>query len=583
MKAKVGRGKGFRGVLNYALSPKKAARIVGGNMATETARGMAAEFKISRELRSNVEKPVWHCSLALPAGEQIGVSEWEEISNDFMEKMGLGQHQFVAIEHNDTDYQHIHIIASRIGLDERVWHGKWEAFRAIEATRDLERKYGLTITPGLEDVAAEDHRRALKKGEVERSLRTGEASVRLILQNLVKDATIGNKSVLAFIDRLEAAGVMVRPNVARTGRMNGFSFGYNGVWLKGSQLGKSYSWAGLQRAGIVYEQDRDGAALIARAEQSGTSDRRSGPESGMPERQEQNHSTGHTLAGPVAPTHSGTVEHGPDDTIPPALAEQKAAWRQQHAALNAPVYRITLRSQRTDLENFNHGKGKGPNGCEQFYPAADVEKLLPDLSRQNARGYDIYVTPIDPAHHYIVVGGLNGDDLDQLRADGYVPSLVQGSGVGNCQAILKLPKKDGPDEQAAANKLVVELNHQFGNPDYTAITSRFRLAGFSNRKPGRDNVFTRILEALGEICQRAAARLNAIREAMARARKERVVRLRAIKAETETSPSEGKQEGGKDHIRSRSDRLEPGQIEPKQDEPELGDDNENDQGSGLTP
>jgi hypothetical protein len=36
------------------------------------------------------------------------------------------------------------------------------------------------------------------------------------------------------------------PNRASTGRMNGFSFEYNNVSFKASQLGKKYSWKNLE-------------------------------------------------------------------------------------------------------------------------------------------------------------------------------------------------------------------------------------------------------------------------------------------------------------------------------------------------
>ncbi|WP_373871740.1 relaxase/mobilization nuclease domain-containing protein [Aeromonas caviae] len=36
----------------------------------------------------------------------------------------------MAVRHQDTDKDHIHIVASRVGLDGKVWLGQWEARRA---------------------------------------------------------------------------------------------------------------------------------------------------------------------------------------------------------------------------------------------------------------------------------------------------------------------------------------------------------------------------------------------------------------------------------------------------------------------
>lgn len=267
MKAKVSRGGGFRGALNYifdvgedATHTKKAERV-GGNMAGNDPRELSLEFSAVRKLRPDISKPVWHCSLSLPPGERLSAEKWEAVAADFMQRMGFDQSNtpWVAVRHQDTDKDHIHIVASRVGLDGKVWLGQWEARRAIEATQELERAHGLTLTPGLGDARAE--RRKLTSNEINMAVRTGSEPPRQKLQRLLDEAMEGGPSVLEFAERLQAAGVGVRANLASTGRMNGFSFELDGVPFKGSDLGKRYTWAGLQRAGIRYEQARDLAGL----------------------------------------------------------------------------------------------------------------------------------------------------------------------------------------------------------------------------------------------------------------------------------------------------------------------------------
>lgn len=165
-----------------------------------------------------------------------------------MGEMGLGHHQYIAVRHHDTDHEHIHIIASRIGLDGGLYLGKWDAKRAIKLTADLEQRHGLTITKGLEDGPAPVATPTRK--EVEMSLRTGDAPPRVVLQQIVDAALSEPGSVFDFIDRLEAAGVGVKANVASTGKMNGFSFMFAGVPFKASDLGKAYGWKSLQARGL---------------------------------------------------------------------------------------------------------------------------------------------------------------------------------------------------------------------------------------------------------------------------------------------------------------------------------------------
>jgi len=65
-----------------------------------------------------------------------------------------------------------------------------------------------------------------------------------------------------FLRRLQAKGVQVRPNVARTGHVSGISYRLDRVAVKGSGLGRAYSFEGLQREqGVRYDRARDLPAL----------------------------------------------------------------------------------------------------------------------------------------------------------------------------------------------------------------------------------------------------------------------------------------------------------------------------------
>lgn len=587
MKAKVNRGNGFRGLLDYALGESKNHEIVGGNLAGQTARELAAEFKVSRQLRPEAKNPVVQFSLSLPPGEDVTPEKWRAITDDFVSMMQLDGHQFVAIKHNDTEHRHVHLIASRIALDGSLWHGQWEAFRAIEATQKLELMHGLTITPGLDSVDAEQHKAKLKKPELERALRTGEAPVRQLLQNIIDDAVQGDPSVTAFVERLEAAGVTVKPNVASTGKLNGFGFSINGIPFKGSDLGKKYGWKGLQQQGVTYDQDKECGELIRRKgetfdsesadgaaapganpglvdqsvdaergkpfdsesaveadrsdrensqrldqgidgqvqgerispEQSGIEDgARSEPESpdGADRDQSDRLHAWSRLAADVAdlaaPAVTGAVEDLPSP-VTKALQAKQDAWSRQSSALDAPTYRLTLKGRLEGLRTYNFGKAK--DGTEHFYTRDEVAKLLPKLSRENARGFDVYVTPIDPKHHYIVVDDMRDESMKQLRADGFEPCLVQQSSHDNWQAIVKIPK--GANEQSQANELVGELNRRYGDPKFSGVVHPFRLAGFSNKKPGKNGAFTRVAEAVQRICTKAADMLVAIKDRVEKA------------------------------------------------------------------
>lgn len=263
MKAKVSRGGGFLGALNYVFdvgpdaTGNKKPEHCGGNMTGTTPQALAQEFAITRQLRPDIKKPVWHCSLALPEGDRLSAAKWAALSADFLREMGMNPDNFLydVQRHRDTDHDHIHIIASRIGLDGSVWHGKFEAFKAIEATQHLERIHGLTLTPGLGEARKE--RKTLTDKEINMSVRTETQPPKLVIQNAI-DEVLNDGPVPAqeFIKKLAALSVQAVPNIASTGTMNGFSFEYEGVSFTGSKLGKGFSWKQLSER-VLYEQARD--------------------------------------------------------------------------------------------------------------------------------------------------------------------------------------------------------------------------------------------------------------------------------------------------------------------------------------
>lgn len=257
---KISRGKGFRGLLNYC---DEKMRLIGGNMAGQDAQQLAAEFGQVRRLRPDIEKPVWHNALRLPKGDKLAGQRWVHMADRYMKLMGFTEaHPRAYWLEDHPDGQHIHIVASRVSIEGKIYLGKNENLASTRHIQTLEREYGLTITKGptydpetgkIEMPAA----RQVKKGEIEAAVRTGQEPPRQLLQRLIDDALAEKPTAPQLAERLTAAGVTVHANMASTGRCNGLSFELDGVAFKGSALGKTYGWQGLQKRGLSYEQDRD--------------------------------------------------------------------------------------------------------------------------------------------------------------------------------------------------------------------------------------------------------------------------------------------------------------------------------------
>lgn len=253
---KIKRGKTFNGLISYLLKPashhKSAPYVIGGNVIESFAEALSAEFNTTKLLRSDVSKPVWHNSLRLPAGEHLTTEQWVEVAEDYMKRMGFSEtHLRAYVLHDDKSGQHIHIIASRIELSSgKLYLGKNENLISTRIIQQLENDYSLTRTKGkgLEFLASPstaspspEPKRKKSRNEAMMEKRTGELCPKTIIQNALEVFLADKPSTTEFVHQLNAQNIRAIPNIASTGRMNGFSFEYNGIAFKASQLGKGYS------------------------------------------------------------------------------------------------------------------------------------------------------------------------------------------------------------------------------------------------------------------------------------------------------------------------------------------------------
>ncbi|MEC5215015.1 hypothetical protein RCH06_003592, partial [Polaromonas sp. CG_9.5] len=644
---KISRGSGFKGVLSYAFEGKDQevghGRLLGGSMAGTTARELAAEFRAIARLRPDIARPVWHNSLRMPAGEDISDARWNAIATSYLKRMrfDVKHTQYAVFKHDDA---HVHLVVNRVMTDGSVFLGRNENLLSTKVIQRLEHAFKLTLTPGptysAEGKIVMPERSKPSKNELEQALRLGELPARLALQARVATALQGRPTTGEFLARLDAAGVQAVPNIASTGRMNGFSFEWDGIAFTGSQLGAAYKWAAIEKE-IQYDQAGDSQELARRqaearhrradgAAAKPAGDAASEPSgvaaaAGAPAAAAQRAAAGDLDAGSgdlaagagVARTRSaGSVldSDGPGSAAPgnrgdiapesagpvaasgergnyavsgedfegrdgqprdagqgfsagrPGASEEggqrgafdranaarafeeiaqlalrqdedtkREAWRLQAAALSAPGYRLTLTDSLQPWGGLRPDPlGTGQSGDEkemreapaQSYSAEEVAALIPELCVCSARGFDVYLTPVDEAHHYLVVQGVRPERLAGLRAQGYRPALVQQSGEGDVQVVLKT-SRDGRQngEDRLVDTLALALNQEWASQNAPADTQTGRqralpMAGFALHAPGKSesnaksekrSALTVILEALGQFCKKTLKRLTALR------------------------------------------------------------------------
>jgi len=264
-------GRGFRGVLDYVFKESaelkhEGARIVGGNMGGTNPRELAHEFGMVRRLNHDLARPVHHCPLSLSPGERLTDAQWGAFARDYMERMGFGNAPYVVVTHAEN---HVHIVASRIDKDGKTVSDRNDRPRSNRVVHELEQAYGLrhAIDPARLDRRP---RPQVSRDEVGLAERTGEIPPKLLLAARINEAINRSDGTREGFDRsLRALGVEAHWNIASTGRVSGASFAladYHGAMqpiVKGSQIGKDYSWMRLQGRLEERAHGQDGRAVDA--------------------------------------------------------------------------------------------------------------------------------------------------------------------------------------------------------------------------------------------------------------------------------------------------------------------------------
>jgi hypothetical protein len=244
-------GKGLKGVIDYSLNPEKLPELIFSNCGTDI-KSILKTMQRTASLRPDID-PVGHITLSLPPRVGKGEKRWAELIQAAREKLGVDDSfACIAVRHRDRDHDHLHLIFCRINVSGKVHDKANIGLRCVATEALLEKRFNLEMVPESE-FQSHGH---VSKGEVEKGLRTKQLPPRLQIAAALKIAVMNKPTVQQFAERLNASEIGVKANVASTGKMNGFSFTYQGIAFSGSKISKEFGWQQLEKE-LDYEQDRD--------------------------------------------------------------------------------------------------------------------------------------------------------------------------------------------------------------------------------------------------------------------------------------------------------------------------------------
>lgn len=194
---------------------------------------IAKQMRECADKNRNLKDYVWHQSFSFPKGENLSKEAIEKITQSFSKDFGFQENQLIVFKHHDTQHPHFHIVANRINsLGATTAKDSFSHLRTGEFCRQIEQKFGLTITPTMKALLPVEQR----KNRYSESIIADEIRHK-IDKHLVKSHSI---------EELKT-GLQKEKIKMYIGRGVSFLDKETGAKFKGSDLGREYSLMNLEK------------------------------------------------------------------------------------------------------------------------------------------------------------------------------------------------------------------------------------------------------------------------------------------------------------------------------------------------
>ena len=231
--------------LDYIFREGKLGyRLAFHNLCSREPKTIYEEMKVVSDYNSRCRNKFLRIEIGIaPQDEKkLSVSEYMWIAHLFAKRMGLDNHQWVAVTHKDTDNRHIHIIANRISLYGEVYDTTFVSNRAARVAEEISREKGLTIA---KEIKAE---RKYQKAKVSQTREQAKKVVQQICYSLLdkyRDTGITGHSM--FLYELNKNGITIERMKNKQGNVYGLKFSYAGQSFKASEIGREFGYRSLQK------------------------------------------------------------------------------------------------------------------------------------------------------------------------------------------------------------------------------------------------------------------------------------------------------------------------------------------------
>ena len=223
---------------------KLGSRLAFHNLCSREPKTIYEEMKVVSDYNSRCRNKFLRIEIGIaPQDEKrLPVSELMGIAHLFAKRMGLDNHQWVAVTHKDTDNRHIHIIANRISLCGEVYDTTFVSNRAARVAEDISREKGLTIA---KEVKAE---RKYQKSKANPTREEAKKELQRICYTLLdKYKCTGITGHSMFLYELSKNGIIIERVKNKQGKVYGLKFSYGGQSFKASEIGREFGYRSLKK------------------------------------------------------------------------------------------------------------------------------------------------------------------------------------------------------------------------------------------------------------------------------------------------------------------------------------------------
>jgi Relaxase/Mobilisation nuclease domain len=245
------RGRSAHDLVSYILNPEKQldrkldiTEVISTNMFGRSALELAQEFTFFSDLNPRVQRIMTHYSVSLPPGESLDFGLMDGLTSELLSLMGHDGLYFAARHYDQehlNDVKHFHVAAASSNFDGSWVSDSFDRLTLKSIERQLEQSFGLSspVSSG---------KSYLTTGEYRRKRRTDELLPKERLWNVINKCAADLPSFPLFVARLGAQDVQVRFRVDdNSGDISGVSFAIDDSHFRGGQLGKQFSFYGLQQ------------------------------------------------------------------------------------------------------------------------------------------------------------------------------------------------------------------------------------------------------------------------------------------------------------------------------------------------